>query len=116
MQWLYGLQTASSNLKRTNPQPAWDEVETELGPLDQEAWHKNIAVETAQRLFEEDFAERHGTPLRAGLNKDGRTRGGAGRSVLQRSDGRAASSPELAGRATRLQPLDADDEPETRVS
>lgn len=55
---LYGLQTASSNLKRTNPQPAWDDVTTELPILEQEAWHRNIAVndakeaETAKLLYQ----------------------------------------------------------------
>jgi hypothetical protein len=47
---LYGLQTASSNLKYTNPQPHWEDVETELGPDEQEIWHKKIAVEEAKDL------------------------------------------------------------------
>jgi hypothetical protein len=55
---LYGLQTASSNLKHTNPQPNWDEVETELGPHEQEAWHKNIATTAAQMLLDNDIADR----------------------------------------------------------
>ena len=110
---LYGLQTASSNLKRTNPQPAWDEVETEMPSFEQEVWHKNIAVENAQRAFEEDLAARHGSTPGAGLNKGG----GAGRSGLHKTDQRAAPSTELAERATRLQPLSTDDVKETqRVS
>jgi hypothetical protein len=55
---LYGLQTASSNLKRTNPQPSWDEVETEMPSFEQEVWHKNIATENAQRLFDQDIQKR----------------------------------------------------------
>src|SRR4051812_46061125 len=55
---LYGLQTASANLKYTNAQPNWDEVETELGPLDQEAWHKNIATTRAEALLDQDIQRR----------------------------------------------------------
>lgn len=44
---LYGLQTASANLKRCNSQPAWEEVTTELPIQEQEAWHRNIAVNDA---------------------------------------------------------------------
>ena len=55
---LYGLQTASSNLKRTNPQPAWDEVETEMPSFEQEVWHKNIATTQAQILLEQDVKQR----------------------------------------------------------
>jgi hypothetical protein len=111
---LYGLQTASSNLKRTNPQPAWDEVETELGPLDQHAWHKNIAVATAERLHEEEFAARTGTTPGAGLNKSHRPSSGAGRSALHKTDHREAVSTEHEVCATRLQPLSTDDETEKR--
>jgi len=55
---LYGLQTASSNLKRTNPQPAWDEVETEMPSFEQEVWHKNIATTRAEALLEHDIQQR----------------------------------------------------------
>jgi hypothetical protein len=46
-----------------------------LGPLDQHAWHKNIAVATAERLHEQDFAARTGSTPGAGLNKSGRAAG-----------------------------------------
>jgi hypothetical protein len=47
---LYGLQIASTNLKRTNSQPNWEEVVTELGSQEQEEWHKKIAIEQAQDI------------------------------------------------------------------
>lgn len=55
---LYGLQTASSNLKHTNPQPAWEDVVTELGSYEQEVWHKNIATKQAEVLMERDIRKK----------------------------------------------------------
>ncbi len=40
--------------------------------FEQEVWHKNIAVDNAQHLFEEDLAARTGSIPGAGLNKDHR--------------------------------------------
>lgn len=58
MAMLYGLQVASSNLKHTNSQPEWQDVETEMPSFEQEAWHKNIATKRAEVLLDQDIQQR----------------------------------------------------------